>query len=56
VQTLRDAEEHVEAPRSTFKESRPPRQFPSYMALMSDIIYSEPTIVDDVTSPLYSLI
>ena len=36
-QTLRDAEEHVEAPSRTFKESKPPAIFSSYMALMSSI-------------------
>jgi hypothetical protein len=42
-QTLKDAQEHVEAPKSTFKESRPPRKFPNYMALMSSIIDVEPS-------------
>ena len=32
-QTLRDAREHFDAPRSTFSERRPPRNFPNYMAL-----------------------
>jgi hypothetical protein len=41
--TLRDAREHVEPPRSTFRESRPPRKFPQYMALMTNIIDSEPS-------------
>jgi hypothetical protein len=35
---LRDAQEYVEAPRSTFRERRPPKKFPNYMALMSNII------------------
>jgi predicted metal-dependent hydrolase len=48
-QTLRDAQEHVEAPRSTFRESRPPKRFSSYMALMSSIIDSEPTSVEEAT-------
>jgi hypothetical protein len=39
--------EHVEAPRSTFRESRPPRRFSSYMALMSSIIDYEPTSVEE---------
>ena len=38
VQTLRDAHEHVEASRSTFRESRPPKKFPNYMALMTSVI------------------
>ena len=40
---MRDDEEHVEAPQRTFKESRPPQKFSSYMALMSNIIDSKPT-------------
>jgi hypothetical protein len=46
-QTLRDAQEHVEAPRSTFKGSRPSRPFLSYMELMSDIIDSKPTSFEE---------
>jgi hypothetical protein len=38
TQTLRDAQEYVEAPRSTFRESRPLKKFLNYMALMSNII------------------
>jgi hypothetical protein len=34
TQTLKDAQEHVEAPRSIFKESRPLTQFPNFVALM----------------------
>jgi hypothetical protein len=40
---LRDALEHVEPPRITFRESRPPWKFPMYMALMTNIIDSEPS-------------
>jgi hypothetical protein len=40
---LRDAQEHVETPRSTFRESKPPRKFPDYMALISSILDSEPS-------------
>jgi hypothetical protein len=40
---LRDAQEHVETPRSTFRESKPPKKFPDYMALMSNILDSEPS-------------
>jgi hypothetical protein len=43
TQTLRDAQEYVGAPRSTFRESRPLKKFPNYMALMSNIIDSEPS-------------
>jgi hypothetical protein len=38
-QTLSDAQEHVETPKSTFRESRPPKKFPNYIALMSSILY-----------------
>jgi hypothetical protein len=38
TQTLRDAQEYVEAPRSTFRERKTSKKFPNYMALMSNII------------------
>ena len=38
MQTLKDAQEHVEAPRRTFRENRPPHKC---MALMCEIIDSE---------------
>jgi hypothetical protein len=38
---LRDAQERVEAPRSTFRESRPPKKFPNFMEIMSSIIDSK---------------
>jgi hypothetical protein len=38
---LRDAQEYVGVPRSTFRESKPLKKFPNYMALMSSIIDSE---------------
>jgi hypothetical protein len=47
TQTLRDAQEHVETPRSTFRESRPPKKFPDYMALMSSILDSKPSIFQE---------
>jgi hypothetical protein len=40
---LRDAQEYVEDRRSTFRESRPPKKFPNYMALISIIINSKPS-------------
>jgi hypothetical protein len=49
TQTLRDAQEHVEAPKSTFRESRPPRKFPNYLALMSSIIDVEPSSFEEAT-------
>jgi hypothetical protein len=41
--TLRDAQEYVEAPKSTFRESKPMKKFPDYMALMSSIIDFKPS-------------
>ena len=46
-QTLRDAWEHVEASRRSFRESRPPRKFSNYMALMSNIIDFEPSYYEE---------
>jgi hypothetical protein len=40
----------VEAPRSTFRENGPPEGFSSYMVLMSNIIDSEPTSVEEATN------
>jgi hypothetical protein len=45
---LKDARKHIEAPRSTFKESRPPRKFPNYMTLMSSIIDVETVIAQTI--------
>jgi hypothetical protein len=47
--TLRDVERHA-APMGTFKESRPPRRFSSYVALMSSIIDSEPSSFEEAAS------
>lgn len=49
-QTFKDAWEHVEAPRTTFRESRPPRKFPTYMALITNIIDLEPSSFEEATS------
>jgi hypothetical protein len=49
-QTLRDAQEHVEPPSTTFQESRPPWKFPTYMALMTNIIDSNPSSYEEVAS------
>jgi hypothetical protein len=46
---LRYAQEYVEAPRSTFKESRPPKKFLSYMALINSIIDSKPSGYQEAT-------
>jgi hypothetical protein len=37
-QTLKDAREHVEAPRSIVGESKPPKKFSNFMALRSNVI------------------
>jgi hypothetical protein len=36
--TLRDDQEQVEAPRSTFRESMPPKKFPNFVVLMNNVI------------------
>jgi hypothetical protein len=53
---LKDDREHVEAPRSTFRESRPPKKFPKFMALRRNVIenvvdhqvYQDAMVKDDV--------
>ena len=47
-QTLQDAKGH-EAPHGTFRESKKPQRFSSYVALMSHIIDSEPTTYEDAS-------
>jgi len=49
-QTLGDAQEHVEAPKSSFKVSRPPRKFLNYMAFITSIIDLEPSSFEEVTN------
>jgi hypothetical protein len=44
TQTLRGAQEYVKALRNTFRESRSPKKFSGYMALMSSIINYKPSI------------
>jgi hypothetical protein len=46
-QTLKDAQEHVEAPRKTFRQRRPPQKYSNYMAFMCDIIDSGPSIFEE---------
>jgi hypothetical protein len=41
--TLREAQEQVDAPRTSVRESRAPQRFSSYMALMSELIEAEPS-------------
>jgi hypothetical protein len=41
--TLRNYHGYVEAPRRSFRESRPPKKFPYYMELVRSIIYSKPS-------------
>jgi transposase InsO family protein len=56
ARAMKDAQEHVEAPRSTFRESRPLKKFPNFMALMSNVIeeatnqqvYQDAMMEDDV--------
>jgi hypothetical protein len=47
---LRDDQTHVEAPRSTIRESRPLRKFPNYMALMGSIIDVEPSSFEEAAN------
>jgi hypothetical protein len=47
---LRDAQENVEAPRSTVRENDFPRKFLDYMALMSSIIDVEPTTFEEAAN------
>jgi hypothetical protein len=49
TQTLRDAQEYVGAPWRTFRESRPLKKFPTYMALMRNIIDFEPSSFHEAT-------
>jgi hypothetical protein len=45
--TLQDVEGHA-SPRGTFRESKRPKRFSSYMELMSHIIDSEPSSYEEV--------
>ena len=47
-QTLQDVEGH-EAPHGTFRESKRPQRFSSYVAFMSHIIDSEPTNYEEAS-------
>jgi hypothetical protein len=48
---LRDTERHV-TPRGIFRESRPPERSSSYVALMSSIIDSESSSIEETTTQL----
>jgi hypothetical protein len=50
MQTLRDAQECIEIPRSIFRESRPSMKFPNFVVLMSIIIDSESSSVHEATN------
>lgn len=47
--TMQEAEKYA-APRGTFRESKRPQKFPSYVALMSHIIESEPSSVEEASN------
>ena len=47
-QTLQDAEGH-KAPHGTFRESKRPQRFLRYVALMSHIIDTEPTMYEEAS-------
>ena len=38
MRTLRNDQKHLEAPQSTFRESRALKKFPNYMALKSKVL------------------
>jgi hypothetical protein len=42
--------EHVEAPMSTFKESRPSKKFLNYMALLNCLINPKATNFEEATN------
>jgi hypothetical protein len=46
---LKYAEGHT-TPRGTFRESRPPKIFSSYLSLMSNIIDSKPSVFEEKTN------
>lgn len=46
-QILRDGQEHMEAPSSTFRESIPLKIFSIYMGLMSSINESKPSTFEE---------
>nr|QHR90809.1 hypothetical protein Q903MT_gene4835 [Picea sitchensis] len=48
-ETLQDAE-RIAAPRGSFRESKRPQRFSSYMALMSHIIDSEPSSYEEAAT------
>jgi hypothetical protein len=50
TQTLRDSQEHVETPRSTFRERRPPKKVLDYMVLMNNILDFEPSRFQEATN------
>jgi hypothetical protein len=45
---LKDAEGHT-SPRGTFRESRPPQRFSSYVVIMSNIIDTKPSNFEEAT-------
>jgi hypothetical protein len=53
---LKDSQEHVEAPRSIVRESKPLKKFPNFLALTSNVIeettnhqvYQDAMMQDDV--------
>jgi hypothetical protein len=47
---LWDAWEHVEPPRSTFRERKPSQKFSHYIDLMTNIIHSDPSIFEEASN------
>ena len=46
-QLSKEASEQVKSPRTSIRTSKPPQRYSRYVALMSDIIESEPTIFEE---------
>jgi hypothetical protein len=46
---MKDAQEHVEAPKKTFRESRPPQKYSNCIAHMCNIIDSEPSSFEEAS-------
>jgi hypothetical protein len=48
-QTLREAQEYVDAPRTSVREISAPQRFSSYMALMSELLEVDPSIFEEAS-------
>jgi hypothetical protein len=48
-QTLREAQEYVDAPRTSVRESRAPQRFSNYMALMRELLEAKPSNFEEAS-------